>query len=204
MTTRLSGTLANRPEAAAAQNCFYLVMGQPMIFTVDFNGQAGTLMGGRHFETADANGDVYFWFNTGGSTDPSPGGRGIEVALSVDDTDVDIASKLAAVVDPEFKFSVEGTKVTIESTAIGSHGTSNTSGATVLITQPGVAGEGVFIAVGDNWLPRESLDESDNNGLLSGLDAEKPDPRGTVGYIYHATDTGIKYEAFPDAWFALP
>lgn len=62
----------------------------------------------------------------------------------------------------------------------------------------------VYESDGSNWHERTSLDESDNNGHISGVDASKPSPGNFIGYIYNATDTGFTYESFPGAWFKVP
>lgn len=69
-----------------------------------------------------------------------------------------------------------------------------------LATKAGSVDE-VYVSNGKNWFVRSSLDEGDNNGHMSGLDADKPSASSAIGWIYHATDNGNTYEAFPSGWF---
>ena len=43
-------------------------------------------LGGTYFTFDDGTTSYYVWYNTGGSTDPAPGGTGIEVSISANDT----------------------------------------------------------------------------------------------------------------------
>jgi hypothetical protein len=67
------------------------------------------------------------------------------------------------------------------------------------------AGGKVYVSDDKVWFERTELDKADIVGLLSGLNADKPSFSGSaIGWVYHSTDTGDRYEAFPDGWFKLP
>lgn len=73
-------------------------------------------------------------------------------------------------------------------------------------TDVGVKGT-VYQSNGREWLPRGNLDRSDVAGQMSGLEADRPPAAKCIGWTYHATDTNIDYEAFPNdgdgVWFTL-
>lgn len=198
---RLSGLLADRPDASAARYAYYLAVAQPEVFTVDFGGLTGNDVAGKYITAADADGAVYFWFNTGVSVDPAPGGRGIEVALDGDVAPAAIATAMAAVADDAFTFSAALKVATVTNAVNGplTDAADGDSGAVVATTQQG-RDAAVYESDGIGWLGRTELDRASIIGRTQGLDADKPQPSTMIGWLYHATDTGFTYEAFPGAW----
>lgn len=124
---------------------------QSRIETVD--DVAGSL-GGTHFTLAAAvgNGGVfntpfYVWFNTGASSDPAPGGTGIEVPITADDTAAVVAAAVKTAVDTFHKaaywtLDVSTERVTITNNFYGNvtDAVAGTSGFSVTVLQQGAAG----------------------------------------------------------------
>lgn len=205
MALRLSGSLTARPDASAAKGAFYFGTAVAEVFTVDFGVLTGTGVAGKYVSCADADGAVYFWFNTGASVDPNPGGRGIVVAVLAGDAASALATKLAAKVDSAFTLSASGTVVTVTNTVGGARtNAAGNSGATVTTTTAGADDEaGVFESDGVTWLDRTIVDRVDIVDRTSGELADRPEASTMVGWYYFATDTEDTYEAFPTGWFLV-
>lgn len=67
----------------------------------------------------------------------------------------------------------------------------------------------VYESTGSDWERRGNLTKDDYQGRTSGPDANKPFAAKMIGWMYHADDSGIDYEAFPGdkkhengVWFA--
>lgn len=78
--------------------------GLPEISVVQTVDDVSGSLGGTYWtftaqDTTDAN--YYVWFNTGASTDPAPGGTGIEVAISADDLAETVAIAMVAALQAE-------------------------------------------------------------------------------------------------------
>lgn len=121
------------------------VAGVVEIFTVQFGGaDTGAGLAGKYFTAADADGSVYFWFNTGADADPAPVGiaRGIEVAVGAGDTTNALATALAAAADADAAFSSAAVTdtATITNSASGARTdvADGDSGLTFATTQQGV------------------------------------------------------------------
>lgn len=205
-TLRLSGSLPSRPTAPQAKGAYYFATAIAEIFTVNFGVLTGAGVAAKYFTCADASGAVYFWFNTGASVDPAPGGRGIAVSVLAGDAASALATKLAAVVDASFSFSALGTLVTVTNAATGARtnaGAGN-SGTVVTTTQNGNAADTVYESDGIGWLTRGDLPHDEIVGRSEGLLTDRPSPGNMVGYVYYGTDSTASYEAFPTGWFTLP
>lgn len=68
---------------------------------VAFTTVAGTGLGGDYFTFATPETDFYFWYNTGASVDPAPGGftEGAEISILVGDTAAQVATKTVAAIN---------------------------------------------------------------------------------------------------------
>ncbi len=205
MALRLSGPLTARPDASAAKGAFYFGTSVPEVFTVNFGVLTGTGVAGKYISCADEDGAVYFWFNTGASVDPAPGGRGIVVAVLAGDAAAALATKLAAVSDLAFTLSASSTTVTVTNTVGGARtNAAGNSGATVTTTTAGADTEAaVFESDGVTWLDRTIVDRTDIVDRTSGLLEDRPDASTMVGWYYWATDDETLWEAFPDGWFEV-
>lgn len=78
---------------------------------VDFIVANGSILGGKYFTFATQANEYYVWYNTGSSTDPTPGGfsgapTGIEIAINIADTAENVARKTQFGLRAEFEASL--------------------------------------------------------------------------------------------------
>jgi len=61
--------------------------------------------------------------------------------------------------------------------------------------------EQVYFSTGNQWVPKNALDEGDANGQIGGENlAARPEANTCIGFIWSDAETGNQYEAFPNAW----
>jgi len=117
---------------------------------------AAALTTGWYFTIVSPAGSYYVWFNKSGGAggDPSPGGTGLQVVLDGSETDAQVATATAAIIEANANFgaTADGTKVIITNAARGvvADTGAGTSGLTVSTNQQGVNDAGTDPAVADH------------------------------------------------------
>jgi len=90
--------------------------------TYDYAGITAVSLDGKYYTFSSPTTDYYVWHNLdAGSTDPAPGGTGIEVAVTTGDADTVMAAAAQVAIDAELDFnaSVVGTVVDVKAVAVG-------------------------------------------------------------------------------------